>query len=74
MNTLENIEYITIASGSKFQDTKKIIKIGDICYFFDESGHLTNGEVFMIMDNAQQHYKFYSTKEVCDTLSKLINL
>lgn len=70
MNTLKNIEYITIASGTRFKDTGKKIKLGDSVYYNDNEGNIETGEVFMMIDRARQDIIFYSTKEGCEQTKK----
>ena len=68
MNKLElaNIQYITIASGTRFKDTGKKIKIGDSVYHTDNEGNIEYDSVFNIIDRARQDIVFYSTKEACE--------
>jgi hypothetical protein len=66
MNKLDNIQYITIASGTRFKDTGKKMKLGDSVYYTDNEGNIETGEVFMMIDRARQDIIFYSTKEACE--------
>ena len=66
MNKLDNIQYITIASGTRFKDTGKKIKLGDSVYYTDNEGNIEYCTVFNIIDRARQDIIFYSTKEACE--------
>ena len=66
MSKLDTMQYITIASGTRFKDTGKKIKLCDFVYYTDNESNIETGEVFNIIDRARQDIIFYSTKEACE--------